>query len=128
MAVLENEFLKVEIEAKGAQLTSVYNKETKTELLWQADSKIWGWHAPNLFPIVGALINDELLVDGEKFTMARHGFGRQSEFTYLGRGTLTIPPTLCGTAKSAKGFSFPPAATRVTMLVVQLGWSLGWCK
>ena len=83
MAVLENEFLKVEIEAKGAQLTSIYNKATKTEHLWQADSKIWGWYAPNLFPIVGALIDDELLIDGEKFSMARHGFARQSEFTLL---------------------------------------------
>jgi galactose mutarotase-like enzyme len=83
MAVLENDFLKVSISAKGAQLTSIYNKESKTEHLWQADAKIWGWHAPNLFPIVGGLINDELLVDGCTYHMARHGFARQSEFVLL---------------------------------------------
>jgi galactose mutarotase-like enzyme len=83
MAVLENEFLKVAISPKGAQLTSVYNKATQTEHLWQADPNVWPWHAPNLFPVVGALINNELLVDGKTYPMQRHGFARQSEFIIL---------------------------------------------
>jgi galactose mutarotase-like enzyme len=83
MAVLENEFLKVGISPKGAQLTSVYNKATQTEHLWQADLNVWPWHAPNLFPVVGGLINDELLVDGKTYPMSRHGFARQSEFIIL---------------------------------------------
>jgi len=83
MAILENEFLKVDISAKGAQLTSVYDKAAQLEHLWQADPNIWGWHAPNLFPIVGQLINDELLVGGISYHMARHGFARQSEFILL---------------------------------------------
>ncbi|HEY4327291.1 MAG TPA: aldose 1-epimerase family protein [Mucilaginibacter sp.] len=83
MATIENEFLKVEINTMGAQLTSVYNKQNNTEHLWQADAKIWGYHAPNLFPVVGALINDELLVDGKTYHMGRHGFARQSEFILL---------------------------------------------
>ena len=83
MAILENDFLRVTISTKGAQLTSVFDKENQLEHLWQADSRIWGWHAPNLFPIVGQLINDELLVDGQVYPMARHGFARQSEFILL---------------------------------------------
>jgi galactose mutarotase-like enzyme len=83
MTVLENEFLKVTIDAKGAQLTSVYDKAAQLEHLWQADPKIWPWHAPNLFPIVGALIGDELLVDGKAYPMKRHGFARISEFVLL---------------------------------------------
>jgi len=83
MAILENDFLRVEINAKGAQLSSVFNKETQTEHMWQADASIWPWHAPNLFPVVGGLINDELLVDGQTYHMSRHGFARQSEFVLL---------------------------------------------
>jgi galactose mutarotase-like enzyme len=83
MATIENEFLKVEISTKGAQLTSVYSKENKIEHLWQADANIWGYHAPNLFPVIGGLINDELLVDGKTYHMGRHGFARQSEFILL---------------------------------------------
>jgi len=83
MAILENDFLRVEINAKGAQLSSVFNRETQTEHMWQADASIWPWHAPNLFPVVGGLINDELLVDGQIYHMSRHGFARQSEFVLL---------------------------------------------
>jgi galactose mutarotase-like enzyme len=83
MAVLENQFLKVAIDAKGAQLTSVYDKTNQLEHLWQADAAVWPWHAPNLFPIVGGLINDELLVDGHTYPMKRHGFARNSEFVLL---------------------------------------------
>ena len=83
MAVLENSFLKVEVTTKGAQLTSVYDKEAKIEHLWQADAGIWPWHAPNLFPVVGGLINDELLVESNAYHMSRHGFARNSEFILL---------------------------------------------
>jgi galactose mutarotase-like enzyme len=83
MTILENQFLKVSIDTKGAQLSSLRNKVTGTEHMWQADPTVWPWHAPNLFPIVGQLANDELLVDGEKYSMKRHGFARQSEFIKL---------------------------------------------
>jgi galactose mutarotase-like enzyme len=80
MTIIENDYLRVAIDTKGAQLTSVYDKIAGRELLWQADPAIWGYHAPNLFPVVGGLINDQLLVDGKSFKLNRHGFARQSEF------------------------------------------------
>jgi galactose mutarotase-like enzyme len=83
MTVLENDVLKVAIDPKGAQLSSFYNKAKKVEQLWQADPSIWPWHAPNLFPIVGSLVNNDLLVNGEAYPMARHGFARHSEFVLL---------------------------------------------
>jgi len=83
MAILENEYLKVGIDTKGAQLNSVYDKANQLEHLWQADPNIWPWHAPNLFPIVGQLIDNQLLVDGHTYPMNRHGFARQSEFILL---------------------------------------------
>jgi galactose mutarotase-like enzyme len=49
-----------------------------SEMLWQADPAIWGWHAPNLFPIVGALDQDRLIVDGVAYPMKKHGFLRHS--------------------------------------------------
>ena len=83
MTILENQFLKVAVSPQGAQLTSVYNKQTGVEQLWQADANVWPWHAPNLFPIVGGLLNDQLHVDGATYTMKRHGFARNSEFILL---------------------------------------------
>ena len=80
MVTLQNEFLKVQISPKGAQLTSVYNKLNNTEHLWQGDPAIWGYQAPNLFPVVGGCYNNEILVDGQTYPMERHGFARTSEF------------------------------------------------
>ncbi|WDF54581.1 aldose 1-epimerase family protein [Mucilaginibacter sp. KACC 22063] len=80
MTVIENEFLKVSIRSQGAEMVSVYNKQAGIEHLWQADPKIWGWHAPNLFPVVGGLIDNQLHVDGKSYPMQRHGFTRPSEF------------------------------------------------
>src|ERR1700751_603984 len=74
MTVIENDFLKVPIRNKGGELTSLYNKVSGVEHLWQADPNIWPWHAPNLFPVVGGLINNELLVNGKTYPMKRHGF------------------------------------------------------
>jgi galactose mutarotase-like enzyme len=83
MTVIENDLFKVSIRAQGGELTSFYNKATKIEHLWQADAAIWPWHAPNLFPVVGGLINNQLLVDGKAYEMSRHGFNRTSELLLL---------------------------------------------
>ncbi len=84
MITIENEYLKVSIQSKGAELVSIYNKQIQTEHLWQGDAAIWPWHAPNLFPIVGGLFNNELHINGTTYRMAsRHGFTRESEFKLI---------------------------------------------
>lgn len=81
MTTIENDQLRVSIRPQGAELTSIFHKPTATEHLWQADPGVWGWHAPNLFPIVGGLLNDQLHVGDQAYPMKRHGFARQSLFT-----------------------------------------------
>lgn len=80
MISIENEFLTVSFRTKGAEMISIFNKKTQTEHLWQADPAVWPWYAPNLFPIVGGLVNNELQVEGQTYHMTRHGFTRESEF------------------------------------------------
>ena len=83
MINLENDFLKVTIRIKGAELTSLYNKTTGIEHIWQADPSVWAWHSPNLFPVVGGCINQKIVVDSVSFKMERHGFARNSMFTLV---------------------------------------------
>ncbi|GAA4411415.1 aldose 1-epimerase family protein [Nibrella viscosa] len=80
MTTLENEYLRIDIQWKGAELASIYDKTTETEHLWQANPDIWPWHAPNLFPVVGGCLNNQLLVAGQRYPMERHGFARHSDF------------------------------------------------
>lgn len=80
MTILENDTLRVTIKPKGAELTSLFHKSSGIEHLWQADPTVWPWHAPNLFPVVGGCLNNELLIGGETYPMQRHGFARRSLF------------------------------------------------
>lgn len=80
MTTLENEYLKVTVRPKGAEMVSLFSKESNIEHLWQADPDIWGWHAPNLFPVVGGCLNDQIKIKGTSYPMNRHGFARHSDF------------------------------------------------
>lgn len=56
------------------------------EGIWHGDTKSWPGQNSNLFPIVGALKNDTVFVDGKPFHISRHGFARRSEFSLSERG------------------------------------------
>ena len=77
---IENESLRVSVEAKGAQLMSVFSKQTGVEYLWQGDSKYWTGRAYNLFPFVGRFAEGKYVVEGKEYAMDRHGFARGAEF------------------------------------------------
>ena len=55
MIQLENEQVIVKIKEMGAELTSVLDRASSYEFIWQGDPNYWGRQAPILFPIVGSL-------------------------------------------------------------------------
>ena len=57
MITLTNEMLRATIAPKGAELQSLFNKQTGLEYMWSGDAAYWGKHSPVLFPIVGGLKN-----------------------------------------------------------------------
>ncbi|MGK9120564.1 aldose 1-epimerase family protein [Olivibacter jilunii] len=83
MIQLSNEYIRVNIKKKGAELSSIYNKNMAHEYIWQGDPSFWPWHAPNLFPIVGGLKDNHLAVDGQIYELARHGFARHTNFQVI---------------------------------------------
>ena len=83
MHQIENNYLKITAREYGAELTSLIDKRTGTEHLWQANPQVWGWHAPLLFPVIGRCFNDEIIIDGRNYPMEKHGFARKSNFQLL---------------------------------------------
>jgi galactose mutarotase-like enzyme len=73
------------VAAKGAELQSLVPADGR-DVMWTGDADVWPWHAPNLFPIVGALDNDELVHDGVRYPMKQHGFLRHSPCELLETG------------------------------------------
>jgi len=81
--VLENEWMKVEIDSFGAELKSLSRKSDNREYMWCADPAYWGRTAPVLFPFVGSLKDKKYRVNGKEYEMGQHGFARDMEFTLL---------------------------------------------
>ncbi|MDB5397744.1 MAG: aldose 1-epimerase [Rhodospirillales bacterium] len=65
------------VAAKGAEIQSLVPAGGQ-DVMWTGDADVWPWHAPNLFPIVGALADDALVHEGERYPMKQHGFLRNS--------------------------------------------------
>ena len=84
MHSLSNSILSIEIASKGAELQSIFNKETGLEYLWNAGT-IWPKKSPVLFPIVGALKNNTYTYKGVDYSLNRHGFARDMNFDLIGQ-------------------------------------------
>ena len=87
MCTIENSDIRITVRNLGAELTSLFDKKSNIEHLWQADPAVWPWHAPVLFPVVGRCLNDEIEVDGQTYKMERHGFARKSDFELVSQST-----------------------------------------
>ncbi|WP_279014418.1 aldose 1-epimerase family protein, partial [Thomasclavelia cocleata] len=80
MITLKNEFLEVTLENKGAEIIKIVGQNDKINYMWRRDPIQWGSSAPVLFPIVGALQNNECRIDGKTYNMNQHGFSRHNEY------------------------------------------------
>src|SRR5450755_3211274 len=80
MFILENELLRVEVIAKGAELQSLKNKAFELEYLWNGDPAFWAKRSPVLFPLVGSLKDETYYFQGKSYHLPRHGFARDMEF------------------------------------------------
>jgi galactose mutarotase-like enzyme len=84
---ISNDYLRISILTKGAEISSIKSKKTGAEYMWQADPDIWGSHAPVLFPAIGSFKNDECTIDGTVYKIPKHGFIRNNENIVLANKT-----------------------------------------
>lgn len=77
--ILKNGNSSAVIASKGAELKS-YVADGK-ELMWCADEKYWGKTSPFLFPMIGNLRNGKTFINGKEYSISKHGFARDNEFT-----------------------------------------------
>lgn len=74
MCTIYSEALAVTTGARGGALTSIRDRETGLEYLWQGDPAYWRGRAPNLFPFVGRLYGKTYTLEGKVYPMNIHGF------------------------------------------------------
>lgn len=77
---LRNSEMEVQVSSKGGELVSLRDAE-QTEYIWIGDAMYWKRHAPQLFPCIGRLTNNQYRMDGALHEMGQHGFLRDYELT-----------------------------------------------
>jgi galactose mutarotase-like enzyme len=106
MITIENEFVSAQIKPLGAELVSFIDKNAQQEYMWEANPEFWGKTSPVLFPIVGALKNNQYIFEGEKYTLSRHGFAREKEFLTENRTNNEVTFLLISDEKTKEIYPF----------------------
>lgn len=75
---LRNSEMEVQVSSKGGELVSLRDA-AQTEYIWIGDARYWKRHAPQLFPCIGRLTNNQYRMDGALHEMGQHGFLRDYE-------------------------------------------------
>ena len=82
MLTIQNEFLSADISVNGAEITGL-REQAGGELLWDGNAEWWTGRSPLLFPIVGRVPQDTILINGTRYTIKQHGFARTSKFDLI---------------------------------------------
>ena len=80
MVELKNDYLKVNLHPKGAEIISITGVQDGLNYMWRRDPVQWANSAPILFPIVGAVREDHYKIGDQQYHMTQHGFARHNEF------------------------------------------------
>jgi galactose mutarotase-like enzyme len=102
---LENTNLKVSISSLGAELQNVYSKDASVEYLWNG-GVVWPKRSPILFPIIGGLKDTVYYHNDSQFSLSRHGFAREKDFTVEEVSATEIKFTLQSDEQSKSIFPF----------------------
>ncbi len=104
--VIENEFLEVKINDKGAELWELWNKKTKEQVIWDGRPEIWNRHAPVLFPFVGRCSGNEFLYRNQAYAVGQHGFARDMVFSMTEMGKDYAVHELSADGQTKKSYPF----------------------
>ena len=76
MLIIENDFLKIELNKHGACLKSIFDKRKNKELLYQPDGRSWSGQDVVIFPVIAALKNHRYKVDGKSYSLKNFLFAK----------------------------------------------------
>jgi len=89
MIEIRNKQITALINPHGAELTEL-SKNDGVNVLWEKDDVHWNRVAPNLFPIVGRLLEDKYEYQGETYSLSQHGFIRNRVFERIEKSDSSV--------------------------------------
>lgn len=105
MKTISNSSLSITVNDHGAELTSL--RHGGREYLWQADAAFWKRHSPVLFPIVGAVWQNEYRSHGQTFQLGQHGFARDVDFHLISQTETELRYVLESSAETLAKYPYP---------------------
>ncbi|MGJ5641574.1 aldose 1-epimerase family protein [Formosa sp. S-31] len=78
MYSIQNNLLKIVVNETGAELCEISSVKNSLQFMWDANPNVWGSYAPNLFPVIGSLKNDQVIIEGKPYNIPKHGFTRRN--------------------------------------------------
>ena len=103
---IENDHYLVAVDTKGAELEQFFDKYECAEYIWQGNPEIWKGRSPILFPVVGRLLNDCYRMGNAVYTMPKHGFAKNSDFSITDHQKETISFLLQDSPKTRECYPF----------------------
>lgn len=102
---IASDALAATIDPQGAELWSLVDAHGRNYMT-DADPAFWSGHAPLLFPVVGSLVDDRIVVDGVAYPMQRHGFARRARFAVVERDAARVTFRLTDSAETRAAYPF----------------------
>ncbi len=106
MPSIRNDNLRVDISTQGAELQSIYNKQTALEYLWNGGPQ-WPKRSPVLFPIIGELKGKTYTYKDQSYKLSRHGFARDMMFGITAHTETSVTFSLRDTVETLNVYPFP---------------------
>ena len=107
MHILENNALRIEIADHGAELCSVFDKQSDQERFWTADPAVWNRHSPILFPFVGKVTGGKYRIGEREYSMkTQHGFARDLEFECVEETDNAVTHALSSTERTQEIYPY----------------------
>ena len=103
---LENDFTKISVKEKGAELDSLVSKITGLQYMWSGDPTHWAKTSPILFPIVGTLKDNAYFFETKKYSLTRHGFARDFVFQVAEQNNESVTFLLLTTPATKMNYPF----------------------
>lgn len=73
---------------------------------WQGDPAFWAGHAPVLFPVVCALKNDTIRIEGKQYKIPKHGIARKREFAVSSKTEESVTFSVTANEESLSVYPF----------------------
>ncbi len=125
LRLMENEFLKVGIADKGAEVQSIFSKEMQKEVLWYGDRQYWDRRSPILFPNVGRHYENYYLYQGKRYDTVQHGFARDLIFECIEQKADLLKYQVADTEETRSYFPFAFTLT-ITYKLEKNSLSVQW--